>query len=405
MPSYTKTKPTPPIFAQLPTSMPVWMSHSDQIVELPPGFRSLAYTDSSPMAAIGNGGNILGLQFHPEVVHTANGKTILENFLFSVCNCDAKWTPDNFIDKSVQAVRDQVGSGKVICALSGGVDSAVTAALIHEAIGNQLTSIFVNNGLMRREEPERVLDTFRNRLKLNMLYVDASERFLRRLEGVVDPEQKRHIVGEEFIRVFEESAAELGDTEYLAQGTLYPDVIESQTPENRASAKIKTHHNVGGLPEHMTLKLVEPLRDLFKDEVREVGLALGLPPEVVYRQPFPGPGLAIRVMGEVTAEKLEMLRACDWGCHRRNQGLQPVPPTLADLCRAYRHPERRRHGRLSRLWPCRCHTCRHQRGRYDRRLGASALRGAGAHLQPYRQRGTGRHTRGLRRDKQATRYD
>ena len=301
-----------PIFAQLPTSMPVWMSHSDQIVELPPGFRSLAYTDSSPMAAIGNGGNILGLQFHPEVVHTANGKTILENFLFSVCNCDAKWTSDNFIEQSVQAVRDQVGSGKVICALSGGVDSAVTAALIHEAIGNQLTSIFVNNGLMRREEPERVLDTFRNRLKLNMLYVDASERFLRRLEGVVDPEQKRHIVGEEFIRVFEESAAELGDTEYLAQGTLYPDVIESQTPENRASAKIKTHHNVGGLPEHMTLKLVEPLRDLFKDEVRDVGLALGLPPEVVYRQPFPGPGLAIRVMGEVTEEKLEMLRACDW---------------------------------------------------------------------------------------------
>ena len=300
------------IFAQLPTSMPVWMSHADRIVELPPGFRSLAYTDSSPVAALGNDANILGLQFHPEVAHTANGKTILENFLFGVCGCEANWTPDNFIDQSVEAVRAQVGTGKVICALSGGVDSAVTAALIHEAIGNQLTSIFVNNGLMRREEPERVLDTFQNKLKLNMLYVDASERFLRRLQGVIDPEEKRRVVGEEFIRVFEESAAELGDTEYLAQGTLYPDVIESRTPENRAAAKIKTHHNVGGLPDHMTLKLVEPLRELFKDEVRDVGTALGLPQEVVHRQPFPGPGLAIRVIGEVTTEKLDMLRACDW---------------------------------------------------------------------------------------------
>ena len=303
---------THPLFADLPTSMPVWMSHGDRAEELPPGFVSLGYTDNSPVAVMGNGDNIFGLQFHPEVVHTAHGKTLIENFLFRICGCRGTWTSPNFVRESVDSIRRQVGAGTVICALSGGVDSAVTASLVHRAVGDQLTCIFVNNGLLRLEEPERVLNTFESVLGLNMIYVDASDRFVGRLEGVLDPEEKRRLIGEEFIHVFQEAASGLEDAKYLAQGTLYPDVIESLTPENRAAAKIKTHHNVGGLPRDMKLKLVEPLRFLFKDEVREVGLELGLPPEIVYRQPFPGPGLAIRIIGEVTEEKLDILRRCDW---------------------------------------------------------------------------------------------
>ena len=301
-----------PIFTNVPPSSPIWMSHGDQIEKLPPGFSPLAYTDNSPVAVMGNGRNIFGLQFHPEVVHTEHGKAVLENFLYRVCGCKGNWTSENVVQQSIARIRQQVGDGKVICALSGGVDSAVTASLVHQAIGDQLTCIFVNNGLLRREEPERILDTFRRSLPLNLVYVDASESFVSRLAGVTDPEEKRKSVGQQFIRVFEEAAAELENTEFLAQGTLYPDVIESRTPENQASSKIKTHHNVGGLPENMKLQLVEPLRYLFKDEVREVGLALGLPEEMVYRQPFPGPGLAIRIIGEVTPEKLETLRRCDW---------------------------------------------------------------------------------------------
>jgi len=301
-----------PLFKGLPSSFQVWMSHGDRVEEVPPGFSSLAYTDNSPVAALGDGDRIFGIQFHPEVQHTPLGTTILENFIFSICGCQPDWTPGNFVGVSIDRIRQRVGDGKVICALSGGVDSAVTAVLLHRAIGDQLTCIFVNNGLMRLEEPERVQATFHETLGLPLLYADAPDRFLAGLKGVIDPEVKRKVIGEEFIRVFEEEASRLGKTDFLAQGTLYPDVIESESPENRSSARIKTHHNVGGLPEHMKLKLVEPLRYLFKDEVREVGLELGLPRDIVFRQPFPGPGLAIRIIGEVTLERLDMLRACDW---------------------------------------------------------------------------------------------
>ncbi len=320
-----------PLFAGLPSPMTVWMSHGDLIGEMPSRFKSLAYTENSPIAVMGNEQGVFGLQFHPEVVHTPYGKEVLRNFLYRVCGCGGNWTPGNFIAESIARIREQVGEGSVSCALSGGVDSAVVATLVHRAVGDQLTCIFVNNGLLRLQEPERTLNTFQKNLGMNIRYVDASERFLKRLEGITDPEEKRRAVGEEFIRVFEEEAAKIRQeevgrsqntlqshpgmdirVEFLGQGTLYPDVIESSSPDSRASARIKTHHNVGGLPSRMSLKLLEPLRHLFKDEVREVGLALGLPEEMVWRQPFPGPGLAIRIIGGVSREKLDILRAADW---------------------------------------------------------------------------------------------
>jgi GMP synthase (glutamine-hydrolysing) len=264
------------------------------------------------VAAMGNERGWIGLQFHPEVAHTPNGKQLLANFLFKVCGCQPTWTPGSYVDEAVADIRRQVGAGKVICALSGGVDSAVAATLIHRAVGDQLTCIFVNNGLLRRDEAERSLTAFERHLHLNVVYVDATDRFLTRLADVTDPEQKRQIIGDEFIHVFADEARPLGKIDFLAQGTLYPDVIESKTSDTKAAARIKTHHNVGGLPDWLPFRLVEPLRYLFKDEVRQVGAALGLPDDVLWRQPFPGPGLAIRILGEVTAERLDMLRAADW---------------------------------------------------------------------------------------------
>ena len=303
---------TSPLFAGLDDSPPVWMSHGDKIEEMPPGFTALASTENSPFAVMGNGDGIFGLQFHPEVAHTPQGKTILKNFVYNICGCRGNWTIGNFINDSIARTRKLVGSGKVINALSGGVDSAVVANLLYRAIGEQLVCIYVDHGLHRREEVERTTKVFKENLGMQIIYVDASERFLTRLKGVIDPEVKRKVIGEEFIEVFEEEAHKIGKVDFLAQGTLYPDVIESAASGSTASAKIKTHHNVGGLPAKMRLQLIEPLRYLFKDEVRQVGIELGMPEEMVWRQPFPGPGLAIRIIGEVTKEKLEILRSADF---------------------------------------------------------------------------------------------
>ncbi len=289
----------------------VWMSHGDRVLRLPEGFETVAHTANSPFAAVRHCERpIWGIQFHPEVAHTEGGTELLERFVRGVCKCQPTWTTAAFIDAALVAIREQVGRRKLVCGLSGGVDSSVAAALVHRALGDQLTCIFVDHGLMRANEREQVEQLFRDSLEMPLVSVDASELFLRELKGVSDPEQKRRIIGRLFIEVFEEEAARIGEVDFLVQGTLYPDVIESVSVKG-ASVTIKTHHNVGGLPKDMKLDLVEPLRGLFKDEVREVGRKLGLPEELVARHPFPGPGLAIRIMGDVSPDRLEALRQAD----------------------------------------------------------------------------------------------
>jgi GMP synthase (glutamine-hydrolysing) len=300
-----------PLFAGLPERLDVWMSHGDHITQMPEGFRVLATSPNSPIAAMGTD-RFAGIQFHPEVQHTPRGSDILRNFLVEMCGCGTSWSSESFIEAAIRDIRDRVGDGRVLLALSGGVDSSVAAALLHRAIGDQLTPVFVNNGLLRLNEAETVRKVFAETFGMHLVYVDASDRFLDKLAGVDDPERKRKIIGETFIRVFEAEADKAGPFQFLAQGTLYSDVIESATgKDSKTAVKIKSHHNVGGLPEDMQFELIEPLKYLFKDEVREVGRALGLPEEIVERQPFPGPGLAVRILGEITKPDLELLRKAD----------------------------------------------------------------------------------------------
>ncbi|HET7720890.1 MAG TPA: glutamine-hydrolyzing GMP synthase, partial [Acidimicrobiales bacterium] len=297
------------LFAGLPAEQDVWMSHADSIVRAPAGFRVTAQTEAVPIAALEDvDRGVYAVQFHPEVAHTVRGQEVLKHFLYDVCGCLPRWTMTSIVEQAVENIRAQVGHEKVICGLSGGVDSAVAAALVHKAVGEQLTCVFVDTGLMRAGEAEQVEDTFRRQFKVDLVHVKAADRFLEALKDVDDPEQKRKAIGATFIRVFEEVAADFEDARFLVQGTLYPDIIESGTKD---AARIKSHHNVGGLPDDLKFDLVEPLRNLFKDEVRAVGEELGLPEEIVWRQPFPGPGLAVRIVGTVTPERLEILRQAD----------------------------------------------------------------------------------------------
>jgi len=300
------------LFAGLPDKFVSWMSHGDSISRIPEGFKVLAHTNDTPVAVFANRAKkIFGVQFHPEVAHTQHGLEILKNFVYNICHATPNWTMKSFIEKKIEDIKTVADQKKVVLGLSGGVDSSVAAVLINRAIGKNLTCIFVDNGLLRKDEGRRIKVLFKENFKINLKYVDAAERFIKALRGVTDPEQKRKIIGREFIKVFEGEAKKLGKVEFLAQGTLYPDVIESKSAFGGPSATIKTHHNVGGLPQKMKLKLIEPLRELFKDEVRKLGKELGMSDNIIWRQPFPGPGLAVRILGEITPDRLNLLRDID----------------------------------------------------------------------------------------------
>ena len=300
------------LLSHMPGNFTCWASHGDYVTKMPAGFHTSAHTTNTPIAAISNQKRkIYAVQFHPEVTHTEKGSQILSNFLFKACDCLSRWTMKSFIKESIENIKKTVGKDKVVLGLSGGVDSSVAALLLHKAIGRNSRCIFIDNGLLRKGEAEQIKSVFKNMYHLNLGYVDRSKRFLERLKGITDPEEKRKIIGAEFIKVFEEEAKKIKGVNFLGQGTLYPDVIESVSPTGGPSRKIKSHHNVGGLPAHMHLKLIEPLRELFKDEAREIGRQLGLPSNIIQRQPFPGPGLAVRIIGEITLERLELLREAD----------------------------------------------------------------------------------------------
>lgn len=299
-----------PLFKGLPKNFTVWMSHGDRVKSIPQGFKPIGISSNSPYAAMWDGKDFYGVQFHPEVDHTEIGRELLSNFI-DICNCSRDWTAESFIDTTISQIKEQVGDGKVIGGVSGGVDSTVAAVLLHRAIGDNFIPVFVDHGLIRKNEAEEVISTFEKNLGIKLNHIDASSRFLSKLEGVTEPEKKRKIIGSEFIEVFTEEAQKFGKLDFLMQGTLYPDVIESQSVFGGPTSMIKSHHNVGGLPSKMSLKLVEPLRFLFKDEVRRVGEQLGIPKEMVWRHPFPGPGLAIRIIGDITSEKLAILREAD----------------------------------------------------------------------------------------------
>jgi len=302
------------LFAGLPNHLSCWMSHGDSVVKLPKGFKVLAHTSNTPLASIGDPlKKLYGVQFHPEVTHTEKGIEIIKNFVYVICGCQPTWTTKNFVEEQIKLIRQEVGKDKILCALSGGVDSTTVTALVSKAVGKQLTCMFIDQGFMRKNEAKKINDIFTQQFKIKFIHIDASQRFFEKLKGVTDPEQKRHRIGNEFIRVFEEEAKKLGKMPFLAQGTLYPDVIESAVPgmTSTTAVRIKTHHNVGGLPKDIKFKLVEPLKKLFKDEVRALGRELGVPEEIISRQPFPGPGLAIRIIGEVTPARVKVLQEVD----------------------------------------------------------------------------------------------